>query len=388
MPMLYEAGALCIAIVFFFVIFRMQGIGSAVYSLMRILRPFVIGLALAYLLTPCCRFFERLLGSVLKSPKTAGIKKTLGIVLSMLSLLLVIYVLLSMIVPQLYSSILSLRDTLPAGFSNLQSFLEKRMADNPELVEQLNLLYDTAALRIRAWLETTLLPELRTLVGGFGSGVLSVFVSIKDALLGLAVAIYALASRRTIKEDAGLVLYSLVPGKWADLIAEECRFADRMFSGFLSGKLVDSLIVGAICYVFCLIADMPSGLLVAAVIGITNIIPVFGPFIGAIPTSFIILIQSPIKCLWFILFILALQQVDGNIIGPKILGNSTGLSGFAVLFAIVLFGGLFGFLGMIIGVPLFAVIDDILSKLVYLGLKRNGREDLLMREDSAEKKES
>jgi predicted PurR-regulated permease PerM len=149
-----------------------------------------------------------------------------------------------------------------------------------------------------------------------------------------------------------------------------------MFSGFMSGKLLDSTIIGVICYIFCLIARMPNALLVSAVIGVTNIIPVFGPYFGAVPMGLLILIESPPKCLVFVIFIVVLQQVDGNIIGPKILGNSTGLSGFSVLFAIVLFGGIFGFIGLIIGVPLYAVIYDIISKLVALGLKKHGREYL------------
>ena len=159
--------------------------------------------------------------------------------------------------------------------------------------------------------------------------------------------------------------------RWADLIMEEVRYADRMFGGFINGKILDSAIIGVLCYIACLIFKFPSALLVSVIIGVTNVIPFFGPFIGAIPATLLILIQNPIKALWFVLFVLVLQQVDGNIIGPKILGNTTGLSSFWVLFAILLFGGLWGFVGMIIGVPLFAVIYDVIKKLVFHGLNRN-----------------
>ena len=175
--------------------------------------------------------------------------------------------------------------------------------------------------------------------------------------------------------------FVFVPGDTVTLgweqFAEEVKYADRMFGGFINGKIMDSAIIGVLCYIGCLIFKFPSALLVSVIIGVTNVIPFFGPFIGAIPATLLILIQSPIKALWFVLFVLVLQQLDGNIIGPKILGNTTGLSSFWVLFAILLFGGLWGFVGMIVGVPLFAVIYDVIKKLVIHGLQRNQELTLL-----------
>lgn len=170
-----------------------------------------------------------------------------------------------------------------------------------------------------------------------------------------------------------MILYSAVPSPWAQRILDEVKYADRMFGGFINGKILDSAIIGVLCYIVCLIVRFPSALLVSVIIGVTNVIPFFGPFIGAIPATLLILIQDPIKAIWFVLFVFILQQLDGNVIGPKILGNSTGLSSFWVLFAILLFGGLWGFVGMIVGVPLFAVIYDVVKKLVLFGLRRNGQ---------------
>ena len=178
-------------------------------------------------------------------------------------------------------------------------------------------------------------------------------------------------------QQGKLVLHSIVRPRWAQLITEEVKYADKMFGGFINGKIMDSAIIGVLCYIGCLIFKFPSALLVSVIIGVTNVIPFFGPFIGAIPATLLILIQSPIKALWFVLFVLVLQQLDGNIIGPKILGNTTGLSSFWVLFAILLFGGLWGFVGMIVGVPLFAVIYDVIKKLVIHGLQRNQELTLL-----------
>ena len=186
-----------------------------------------------------------------------------------------------------------------------------------------------------------------------------------------------LASRKRFVQQGKMVLYSVVKPRWASLITEEVKYADRMFGGFINGKILDSAIIGLLCYIGCLIFKFPSALLVSVIIGVTNVIPFFGPFIGAIPATLLILIQNPIKALWFVLFVLVLQQLDGNIIGPKILGNTTGLSSFWVLFAILLFGGLWGFVGMIVGVPLFAVIYDVIKKLVIHGLQRNQELTLL-----------
>ena len=212
---------------------------------------------------------------------------------------------------------------------------------------------------------------MQNILSGAALGVLNVVVVLKNLIIGIIVAVYMLASRKRFVQQGKLVLYSIFKPRWAELIKEEAKYADKMFGGFINGKILDSAIIGVLCYIACLIFKFPSALLVSVIIGVTNVIPFFGPFIGAIPATLLILIQNPIKALWFVLFVLVLQQVDGNIIGPKILGNTTGLSSFWVLFAILLFGGLWGFVGMIIGVPLFAVIYDIIKKLVIHGLKRN-----------------
>ena len=157
------------------------------------------------------------------------------------------------------------------------------------------------------------------------------------------------------------------------MLLSEVAFVDRMFGGFIDGKILDSAIIGVLCYIGCVIFRFPNALLVSAIVGITNVIPFFGPFIGAIPSILLILIEDPIKAIWFGIFVLLLQQLDGNVIGPKILGDRTGISSFWVLFTIVLFGGLWGVVGMVIGVPLFAVIYDIVKKLVRRGLHNKGQ---------------
>ena len=200
---------------------------------------------------------------------------------------------------------------------------------------------------------------------------------VKNLLIGLIAAVYLLANRKKFSKQGILVIRSLVKPRWADLILEEIAFVDKMFGGFIDGKLVDSAIIGILCYIGCSALRFPNALLVSVIVGVTNIIPFFGPFLGAVPGALLILIESPIKALWFLVFILVLQQLDGNIIGPKILGNHTGVSSFWVLFSILLFGGMWGIVGMIIAVPLFAVLYDLLRRLVIRGLKKHGCEDML-----------
>ena len=373
--MLSEAGAICIAIVFFFVLYRLQGIGAAIGRLASILRPFVIGFAIAYILKPVCKALERWTERLFKG-RYPGAVKGISVALSFAFAMLLVYILISMIVPQMYTSIISLSNTLPGQVEALYERVEEIFYDNQTLLSYVDTTYESMVETFTDWIRNTVLPSMKSVVGGVGSGVKTFVISVKDIVIGLVVSVYALAARKNVVRRVKMITYSILPARWADLLADEVNFADRMFSGFMSGKLLDSAIIGVLCYIFCAITSMPNSLLVSAVIGITNIIPVFGPYFGAVPMALLILIESPAKCLIFVIFIIVLQQIDGNIIGPKVLGNSTGLSGFSVLFAIVLFGGLMGFIGLIVGVPLYAVIYDISRKLVNLGLRKHGREDL------------
>ena len=205
--------------------------------------------------------------------------------------------------------------------------------------------------------------------------VLSVF---KNMFLGFLIAVYLLASRKLFGAQAKLLLYGIFSNKWAKIIEEEVHYTDKMFNGFFVGKIIDSAIIGLICFAGTTLLGFESAAFISVVIGVTNIIPFFGPFIGAIPCALLLLLGSnPWDALYFLIFIVILQQVDGNIIGPKILGNTTGVSSFWVLFSILLFGGLWGLVGMVIAVPLFGVIYDIIRKLTARGLKRNRHEEMM-----------
>ena len=370
--MLAGFGAIALSIIFFFLIYRFDGFGSAISTLTGILMPFIYGAVIAYLLKPVCNSIENFLRRFIPE-KMHGLINALSVALTILFGLLLVYALVMMIVPQLVTSVTTLYYTAQANIARFVNWANhvEFFESNEKLMELLNSAYAAANTGLDTWFKTKLLPSMQNIVSGAAIGVLSVVTVAKNLVIGIIVAVYMLASRKRFVQQGKLVLHSIVRPRWAQLITEEVKYADKMFGGFINGKIMDSAIIGVLCYIGCLIFKFPSALLVSVIIGVTNVIPFFGPFIGAVPATLLILIQNPIKALWFVLFVLVLQQLDGNIIGPKILGNTTGLSSFWVLFAILLFGGLWGFVGMIVGVPLFAVIYDVIKKLVIHGLQRH-----------------
>ena len=372
-------GAIALNVALFFLIFRFKEFGGVIGKIMAILKPMIYGAAIAYLLKPVCNTYERKLNEHLPI-KMKKMSKALAITGSMLTMCIIVYLLLIIIIPQVVNSVTSLINTLPDKLNYAASWLEETLKEDTVvanyITENYIMLKDTAI----EWISNELIPNMQNIqniLAGVGIQIWNSVMFLKNLLIGLIIAVYLLASRKKFAVQGKMVLYSIVKTKWADKILTELKYADNTFVGFINGKILDSAIIGVICYVCCLIFKFPNAMLVSVIVGVTNIIPFFGPFIGAIPSALLIFIESPLKSLWFLIFIVVLQQVDGNIIGPKILGNSTGLSSFWVLFSILVFGGLWGFVGMVIGVPLFAVIYDIAKKLVFCGLKRNGKEDMI-----------
>ena len=363
-------GAISLSILVFFLVYRFQGIGEVLQKLSKILAPFIYGGVVAYLLRPSCNTYEALLRKYLpKKMKKAA--NSLAVTFALLTGILVVYVLIIMIVPQLINSIESLWSTLPQKINYFMAWVRYTFGDVPAMASLIQKFDSNAGAiyqGVNAWATETLTPYVSSIVSGVGSSVYNVFMFLYNLLIGLIVACYLLASRKKFARQSVLIVRSMMKPRWADLFLDEVAFVDRMFGGFIDGKIVDSAIIGVLCYIGCTVFRFPNALLVSAIVGITNVIPFFGPFIGAVPSTLLIMFEDPIKGLWFILFVLALQQLDGNVIGPAILGDRTGLSSFWVLFAIILCGGLWGLVGMVICVPMFAVIYDIVKKLVRRGL--------------------
>lgn len=370
--MLSIFGAISGSVVVFFVMYRFRGIGDLFHTLSDILAPFIYGGVVAYLLRPMCNFYEKQFRQLLpKKIKKAA--DALAVGLSLITGILIVYMLIIMIAPQLYDSIVGLWRSLPTKVNQFIAWAQGVFGEDEEILQLFNTSYNVLYAEMETWIQNTLMPYVTNIISGVGSSVYKVFMFLYNLLIGLIVACYLLSGRKKFARQGTLVVRSLFKPRTADIILGEIAFIDRMFGGFIDGKILDSAIIGMLCYVGCMIFKFPNALLVSAIVGITNVIPFFGPFIGAIPSTILIMIEDPIKGLWFILFVLALQQLDGNVIGPKILGDRTGLSSFWVLFAIVLCGGLWGLVGMVVCVPMFAVIYDLVKKLVRRSLYKSGQ---------------
>ena len=372
--MLAGFGAISLSVLFFFALYRIQTLGEVVDKIVKILMPFVYGGVIAYLLCPMCNMFSDYFYRTLPQ-RFKKFAEPFAMTLALLTGALIVYALIIMIAPQLYKSIVSIWEMLPGKVEDLFNWATVTYGESEFMQGILNYLMtsvDTLYEKVDSWATGKLVPYITSIVSGVGLGVWKVLTFLKDFLIGIIAALYLLANRKTFARQGRLIIRSVLRPRWAELVLEEISFVDKMFGGFIEGKLVDSAIIGVLCYIGCLIFKFPNALLVSAIVGVTNVIPFFGPFLGAIPAILLILIESPLKALWFGVFVLGLQQLDGNIIGPKILGDATGVSSFWVLFSILLFGGMWGLVGMIVAVPLFAVLYDIIRRLVFRGLRSKG----------------
>jgi len=382
------------AICFFLLLNRFGEVLGALRFLGDLLMPFIIGLVVAYLLSPVVEFFEnkcffplgawcgktfegRLPRPGRKKPgkekKPSRLPRIFSIILTFILTITLVSGLVVMVVPKLIDTVYAVAQSLPGYFVKMERWAIELSASYPEVGAFIEEQFNDVSESVVNWLKTNLLPHMNQLVGTLTSGVVGFASSLMDMFVGLIVAIYVLFSKERFVAQAKKMAYALFPVKGANLILKLTRRADGMFGGFIKGKIIDSSLMGILCFIGMSALPFlhsPYTLLISVLIGVTNIIPFFGPFIGAIPSALLLLMVDPWKCLWFILFILVLQQLDGNVIGPRILGDSTGLSAFWVMFAIMVFGGLFGFVGMIIGVPAFALVYSLVVEYVESRLAR------------------
>ena len=291
--------------------------------------------------------------------------------LSELFLLAILTALVCLIIPQLYSSLQNMVANSPMYIETASRWITQLLEDFPEIEQYVSQTLGQVNTSLMDWIQNTVLPKLGSLISNVTSGVYYAIMGVYNLVIGIIVSVYVLSNLEQFGASAKRILYSVFSVDIAKKILEGLEFTDRTFMGFINGKLLDSAIIGLICYIVCSILRMPYALLVSVIVGVTNIIPFFGPFIGAVPSSIIILLVNPVKCLIFIAFIILLQQLDGNIIGPKILGSSVGINGFWVMFSIILGAGLFGFWGMLLGVPVFVIIYAAITGSVTRKLKRS-----------------
>ena len=366
-----------LSISFFFLIYRYQGVSRNVGAMFSILQPVTIGLVLAYLISPIVNFEERHLLPLaldkMKSEKKA--RKTVravSIITALVFVGVIIGVLLQMVIPELYRSINGMIDTMPKQVSNFMEWISAYVNEDSEIAGYLEMALTKGTEFFENWAKTDFLPQTRNLIAGLTSGVIIAVRLLFHVIIGIILSIYILMSKEALIGQSKQIVYALFSGKRANRIIRTVHKSNEIFGGFISGKILDSAIIGILCFLCLYVMKMPYVVLVSVIVGVTNVIPFFGPYLGAVPSAILIMLANPIKGLYFIIFILVLQQVDGNIIGPKILGDSTGLSSFWVVFAILVGGGLFGVPGMIIGVPLLAVIFYIIRNALDHVMEKKG----------------
>ena len=367
-----------LCILFFFVLYKLRELHAFSRTLSAILQPISFGAVLAYVLTPIYNRVRSTLSRWLSGPlKRQRLVNSLasggGIAASLLFIILVAYGLVAAVVPEVVRSIVGIADDMDTYFATMSNWFNEFMSRDTIYAPYIRQLLDNVGTYIENLVNDTILPNLNSYLVNLSAGVVQALRVTLNLIIGLIVAAYLLGCKDTLCAQSKKIIYGLFRTPAANLIVAKFRYAHQVFGGFINGKLLDSLIIGIIAMVFCNLLQFPYPMLLAVIIGVTNVIPFFGPFIGAIPCALLVLLVSPLQCLYFCIFVLILQQFDGNILGPKILGDSTGLSSFWVLFSILLFGGLFGFVGMIVGVPLFAVFYSLVKD--FIGW-RLGRKDL------------
>ncbi|MEY8319522.1 AI-2E family transporter [Lachnospiraceae bacterium 46-61] len=367
-------GAISASILFFFFLFKLKDILNGFKTILNVLAPISYGLILAYILTPIYNKFEkRIEPYFIKNLSISKGKALAKAVSTSITLLLMIAVLASffwLVFPQLYKSILGIIDLIPDSINKVSVWVDNLFENNPQAIQTFSAYYEEATKYLEQWLDTSFVSNIQSFVSNVSIGVFKVLSFLKNFLIGIIVAVYVLNCKTMFATQAKKLIYSIFNQKLGSAVINEIRFVHQVFGGFIIGKLIDSFIIGIICYICLALMNMPYSMLISVIIGVTNIIPFFGPFIGAIPSFFLLLLVSPMQSIYFLIFIFILQQFDGNILGPKILGDSTGLSSFWVLFSILFFGGLMGFFGMIIGVPFFAVAYHLISQAINNALEK------------------
>lgn len=369
---------IAVCILFWFSVQHWDTVYGGIRKLIKILAPIIYGAVLAYLTAP---IYNRVsAGTVSALEKVWKEKRHVqsaarlaGTLASLATILVVVLGMFQLLIPQLIESLKGIQSSFPVYLQNLYLWLQELLKNNPDIEAVVLANIQDYLQMFQSWAEKFFtnidIGRVAEIVTGVSSSLLSMLDVIKNWFIGLIVMVYLLNIKDTLTAQGKKIIYGCLKLRMANAVVEELRFVNQMFGGFIVGKLVDSLIIGIICFIGVSFMNMPFAMLLSVIVGVTNIIPFFGPFIGAIPTGFLVLLVSPVKCVYYLLWILLLQQFDGNILGPKILGNSTGLSSFWVLFSILLFGGLFGFIGMIIAVPAFAVIYDLIARFVHHSLR-------------------
>jgi len=352
-----------LVVAFYTLINNVEPLYGVFQAIFVALSPFIYGIGIAFLLNPLRKVIEySWLEKTKLKPRTKKVIASFG---ALLIGIIMLFVFFSILIPQMISSIQTFLSSFEGYVDTARNFFESNNFFSDDLLKTLNPVIDKGVSMLGDWVSNIASSLNAILMYSviFAKGVM-------NFLIGMIIALYILLDEVNLKRQIKKVLYALLPEKTTKSILRTTRLTINTFNSFVAGKAVDSLIIGILCYIILSFMKMPYTPLISVVVGVTNMIPVFGPFLGAVPSILILLLVDPFKALEFSIFILILQQVDGNIIGPRILGGAVGLPTLYVMFAIIIGGALFGIVGMFIGVPVFSVIFVLVSEFIHRQLDK------------------
>lgn len=355
------------SILFYFFLFRLGDLFGFVKHIINILMPLIFGLVLAYIMHPIVHLFER---RIFNRIEKKSVRRNLSILCTIVVIVGLLTALVSIVIPELLLSIQSLIVNVPNYVKELENAIVGWLNNNSELEQSVLDNYDAITGYLMNALNNVVLPFVDSAINNLSSGVFGVFTFVFNFAVGTVFAVYILANTNTFAAQIRKTLYSIFNVEKVNGFIDEVKHINHVFGQFMIGKICDSSIVALLTFIFLIIFDYPYALLIAVIIGCTDLIPYFGPYIGTVPSALLICLVNPVKAITFVLFIIVLQQTDGNLITPRIQKQATGLPSFWVLFAITLFGGLFGLVGLLIGVPCFTIIYELIVEQVNKRLRK------------------
>lgn len=366
----YTVLTFVVCMLIFALVFNFTAIGGWISAIFKAVAPLIWGLILAYLLNPVMMWIEKRLKKYTeKSKPRPKLNRILSVIVTMIVFVAILTALCSIIVPQVIDSLMGIIGNLGTYFNNIEQWVNGILAKYPEILSAINSQIKNIEKAVMEAVNQVM-PQISDIIKKITDGTLTFILAIKDFIIGIIVSVYFLFDKEHFQAQLKKIVYAFFPQRASSGVLRVCTQVNTSISGFVSGKIVDSIIIGCLCFICMTVMKLDFTVLISVIVGITNVIPFFGPFIGAIPSAILLLVSTPKQVIPFLIMIFIVQQLDGNIIGPKILGQSIGISAFWVLFAILVGGGLFGFAGMILGVPIFAVVYSLISELIEYLLEK------------------
>ena len=360
-----------IIIIIYQMVINKEGVMDNLLRLGEILSPFLYGFLMAYLLCPiynaAVRETYKLTNKQFKKKRNSlNFSRVVATILSLVVLVGVVGGFFALVIPELVRSIIGLIELMPERMTALLEWVDTVFdgVKYPEISKIIEESISETRDALILWTQNEFMPKIGVYMSHLSQGIIITVKTVLNMLIGVIICVYLLNGKDNFRAQIKKFITATLSQEKSDDVFEFAYFTNKTFGGFISGKLIDSIIMGILCFIVMSVLNLPYVMLISTIVGITNFIPFFGPFIGAIPSAIIICLVSPIQALYFMVMILVLQQIDGNIIGPRILGETTGLASFWVMFAIIVGGGLFGFAGMVLGVPVFSLFYYYFKKVI------------------------